>query len=324
MNSRRSFLQQAGLITAGLMLPGGFSAFAKDSKLPKKIGIQLFTMREQLDKNATETLTRIGKIGYQEVETYYGYSAGQDAGKFWGLSVKELKSLLKSLNITSPSGHYGLNHFLTEGNGKDDELKAQVEYAVELGQQYFVVPALPFPQWDEKPTADHYKFISEQLNKAAEYCHKAGLKVAYHNHFWEFKPFEGNTGTGYEVMLKNTDPGKVFFELDCFWAIKSGFDPVKLFAQAPGRFFALHVKDVDKAKPEPLVSPANADKKAMELLSMASFADVGSGAVDYKRILAKAPAAGVKHLYVEQDKIVTEPYQSITNSYNYVRNTLLV
>ena len=83
------------------------------------------------------------------------------------------------------------------------------------------------------------------------------------------------------------------------------------------------MKDIDKAKQEVLVSPENANKKAMELLSMASFADVGTGAVDFKRILAKAPAAGVKHLYVEQDRILTEPFQSITNSYKYVKNTLL-
>jgi len=320
--SRRLFLQQASLAAAGLLLPGGMQAFASGNGLPKKVGIQLYTMRDQLDKNPTDTLTRISKIGYQEVETYYGYTPGS-AGKFWGLPVKELKSLLASLNMTSPSGHYGLNNYLTEGNGKDDELKAQVEYAVELGQQYFVIPALPMAQWDATPTASHYKFISEQLNKAAEYCKKAGLKVAFHNHFWEFKPLADQAGTGYEIMLKNTDPGKVFFELDLFWAIKSGFDPVKLFAKAPGRFFALHIKDIDKAKPEVLVSPANKDKKAMELLSMASFADVGTGAVDFKRILAKAPAAGVKHLYVEQDVIKTDHFQSIANSYAYVKQQLL-
>ncbi|SHM91098.1 Sugar phosphate isomerase/epimerase [Chitinophaga jiangningensis] len=321
-HSRRLFLQQAGLATAGLLLPGGISAFAKGNGLPKKVGIQLYTMREQLDKNPTDTLTRIAKIGYQEVETYYG-TPGTYEGKFWGMPVKELKSLLSSLNMTSPSGHYGLNNFLTEGNGKDEELKAQVEYAAELGQKYFVIPALPMPQWDATPTADHYKFISGQLNKAAEYCKKSGLQVAFHNHFWEFKPLADQAGSGYDVMLNNTDPGKVFFELDLFWAIKSGYDPVKLFAQAPGRFFALHVKDIDKAKPEVLVSPATKDKKAMELLSMASFADVGTGAVDFKRILAKAPAAGVKHLYVEQDVIKTDHFQSITNSYAYVKHTLL-
>ncbi|RAJ87902.1 sugar phosphate isomerase/epimerase [Chitinophaga dinghuensis] len=320
--SRRSFLQQTGLMAAAMMLPGAVSAFAKDNGLPKKVGIQLYTLRDLLDKNAKETLISVAKIGYREVETYYGYQPG-DAGKFWGLTVKELKAILKSLDLVSPSGHYGLNHFLTKGNGKDDELKAQVEYAAELGQKYFVVPALPFPEWDTPPTADYYKFVADQLNKAAEYCKKSGLHVAYHNHFWEFKPLTDAPGTGYDIMLKNTDKSSVFFELDLFWAIKSGFDPVKLFAQAPGRFFALHVKDIDKAKQEVLVSPANADKKAMELLSMASFADVGSGAVDFKRILAKAPAAGVKHLYVEQDRITTEPYQSITNSYNYVKNTLL-
>ncbi|MBV7529079.1 sugar phosphate isomerase/epimerase [Chitinophaga sp. sic0106] len=321
-HSRRLFLQQASLAAAGLLLPGGISAFANSNGLPKRVGIQLYTMRDQLDKNPKDTLTQIAKIGYQEVETYYG-TPGVYEGKFWGVPVKELKSLLSSLNLTSPSGHYGLNSFLTAGDGKDDELKAQVDYAAELGQKYFVIPALPFPQWDATPTADHYKFIAEQLNKAAEYCKKSGLHVAFHNHFWEFKPLADQPGSGYEVMLKHTDPGKVFFELDLFWAIKSGYDPVKLFAQAPGRFFALHVKDIDKARPEVLVSPATKDKKAMELLSMASFADVGTGAVDFKRILAKAPAAGVKHLYVEQDVIKTDHFQSITNSYGYVKNTLL-
>jgi len=321
--SRRSFIQQTGLMAAGMMLPGSLFAMTGNKALPKKIGLQLYTLREELAKDPKGTLAKVAAIGYQEVETFYGYQGSGDPGEFWGLKPKALSALLKEYKLSTPSGHYQLNDYLTKGNGNADALQPQIELAAALGQQYFVVPVLPLSLWDKKLGADDYKFMAEQLNKAGEQCKKANLKIGYHNHFWEFKKLADSNSTGYEVMLKETDPSLVTFELDLFWAVKSGHDPITLFKEAPGRFFAWHVKDMDKANTASLTAAGTENKTSMELLSGVSFAEVGTGSIDFKKIFAQAKTAGVKHLFVEQDKITIDPFTSVTQSYKYVKNVLL-
>ncbi len=165
--------------------------------------------------------------------------------------------------------------------------------------------------------------MAEQLNKAGEQCKKANLKIGYHNHYWEFKPLADSPGTGYEIMLKETDPALVAFELDLFWVVKSGHDPITLFKEAPGRFVAWHVKDMDKANTASLTAAGTENKTSMELLSGVTFAEVGTGSINFSKIFAQAKLAGVKHLFVEQDKITIEPFDSVTQSYKYVKNVLL-
>lgn len=321
--SRRSFIQQTGLIAAGMMLPGALSAMTGNKALPKKIGLQLYTLRDQLAKDPKGTLAKVAGIGYKEVETFYGYQGAGDTGEFWGLKPAALSALLKKYGLNTPSGHYQLNDYLTKGNGNADALQPQIDLAAALGQQYFIVPVLPLSLWDKKLGADDYKFMAEQLNKAGEQCKKANLKIGYHNHYWEFKPLADSSGTGYDVMLKETDPSLVTFELDLFWAVKSGRDPISLFKEAPGRFVAWHVKDMDKSNTASLTATGTENKTSMELLSGVTFAEVGTGSIDFKKIFAQAKLAGVKHLFVEQDKITIEPFDSITQSYKYVKNVLL-
>lgn len=321
-SSRRSFLQQTGLLAAGLLLPRSIFAYAPDKALPKKIGLQLYTLREQLAKDAKGTLAKVGAIGFREAETFYGYQGSQDKGLFWGLTPKELKKVLADNQLSTPSGHYQLNEYLTPGNGKDDALKVQAELAAALGQQYLIVPILPLGLWEKELTADDYKHMGHQLNKAGEYCKQFNLKVGYHNHHWEFKPLAGGS-TGYEVMLKETDANLVGFELDLFWAVKSGFDPIKLFREAPGRFMAWHVKDMDKNNTGSLFATDTKGKNSQQLLGGVTFAEVGTGSIDFRKIFAQAKLAGVKHLYVEQDRITIDPIESVTKSFGYVKNTLL-
>ncbi|RFS19688.1 sugar phosphate isomerase/epimerase [Chitinophaga silvatica] len=320
-NSRRKFLRQSGLMAAAIMLSDRLTTLAANPALPKKIGLQLFTLREQLAKDPAATLAKVAGIGYQEVETFYDWSA--DKGKFWGLTPKALNALLQQHHLSTPSGHYQLNDYLTKGNGKADALQPQIDLAAALGQQYFIVPVLPLGLWDKKLTSADYGFMASQLNKAGELCKKANLKIGYHNHYWEFKQLSDVKKTGYDVLLKETDPSLVSFELDLFWAVKSGKDPVTLFKEAPGRFVAWHVKDMDKKNTASLTAPENANKTSMQLLSGVSFAEVGTGSIDFHKIFAEAKLAGVKHLFVEQDKITIDPYTSITKSYQYVKNVLL-
>lgn len=317
--SRRSFIQQTGLMAAGMMLPGALSAMTRNSALPKKIGLQLYTLRDQLSQDSKGTLAKVAAIGYNEVETFYGYEASGDKGLFWGMTPKELMAVLKQHKLTTPSGHYQLNEYLTKGDGKADALQPQIDLAAALGQQYFIVPVLPLSLWDKKLGADDYKFMAEQLNKAGEICKKSKLKIGYHNHYWEFKPLADTKGTGYDVLLKETDPSLVAFELDLFWAVKSGRDPISLFREAPGRFVAWHVKDMDKNNTTSLTAAGTENKTSMELLSGVSFAEVGTGAINFRKIFAQAKLAGVKHLFVEQDKITIDPFESVKKSYQYVK-----
>ncbi|SFD89961.1 Sugar phosphate isomerase/epimerase [Chitinophaga sp. CF118] len=322
MSSRRIFMQQAGLIAAGLMINPSDIFSRGNANTINKIGIQLYTLRDQLTKDVKGTIEQVAKTGYAHVETYYGYKGPNQEDQFWGLDPKGLKALLKANNLVSHSGHYQLNDFLTPGNGKDEALKEQLAIAAELGQEYLIVPVPPYALWD-KLTADDFKFIAAQLNKAGELAKKSGLKIGYHNHYWEFKQQPDVKMSGYEIMLKETEASLVSFELDLFWAIKAGSDPVTLFKKYPGRFPMWHVKDIDKSATDKITGGEADHKPSMEILPTVKFSEVGTGAVDFKKIFANASTAGLKYAFVEQDKITIDPFVSIKKSYDYVKNNLL-
>jgi len=305
MNNRRVFLQQTGIAAlAALLSPSILSsalAGTAEKAMANKIGIQLFTLREQLLKDVKGVIAEVAKVGYNEVETYYGYPGAYAASGFWGLDAKAFKTLLEANHLTSPSGHYNVSAFLSK-NGDDEILKSHIETAATVGQQYFVIPALP-TEIRQSGTLDDYKEMAAKFNHAAEICKKHGLKLAYHNHNFEFKD-QGNGTTGYDVLLKETDPALVNFELDLFWAVNAGLDPVAMFAKNPGRFKLWHVKDMDKT-----------DK--------AVFTEVGTGSIDFKNIFSHAKSSGLEYMFVEQDVIKGDPYQSITQSISYIRKVLL-
>ena len=309
MSTRRKFLQQTSIAAAAAFL--GQSAFAsslsRTSTLSPlegagidKLGIQLFTLRDVLNKDVKAVIPKLATIGYNNVETYYGYPGAYTTKGFWGLDAKEFKALLRDNGMSSPSGHYNVTEFLTEG-GNEEMLKNHIETAASVGQHYFVIPAVPTPVRQDG-TAEDYKKLAVKFNRAAELCKTSGLKLAYHNHNFEFKPL-GDTD-GYTTLLKETDPALVSFELDLFWAINAGKDPLILFNENKGRFKMWHVKDMDKA-----------DKNV--------YTEVGSGSINFKPIFAQAKKAGLEHIFIEQDVIKIDPYDSVTQSIGYVKHQLL-
>jgi len=305
-------------MTAGSQLGSAMELF-----LPKgvsKIGLQLYTLRDALSKDVRGTIGKVAKIGYNHVETFYGYQADQPA-KFWGLTVKELKALLVENKLETHSGHYQLNDFLTVGNGDDKALKNQIEIAAELGQQYLIVPIPPLNIWDKMTNRD-FEFMASQLNKAGELCAKSNLKVGYHNHFWEFRTL-ANGQKGYDILLKGTDPKLVTFEMDLFWIEKSGVDPMTYFKQDPGRFSMWHVKDMDKANTAKITGPGMDDKPSMDVLKGISYAEVGTGNIGYTEIFKHQQESGLKYIFVEQDVIKIDPFVSITESYTYIKRNLI-
>jgi sugar phosphate isomerase/epimerase len=291
MTTRRTFLAQAGLISAGVLIaPELLKANTKPIA-----GLQLYSLRDQLPKDVKGVIAKVARAGYKEVETF-GYS--KKSG-FWGLDAKAFSSLLKANGLTTPSGHYGMNQFFVEG--KTEDLESYIEAANNTGQTYIVVPSI---DGSVLKSASDFKKVAENLNKAAEICKKSGLQLGYHNHNFEWKPIDGTTF--YDTILKDTDPKLVHMEMDIFWVVRAGQDPVKIFEQHPGRFALCHIKDRDKQNPD-------------------INTEVGKGSIDFKTILSKGKLAGLKHFIMEQENYTNiDPYVSITESCNYMKNTLHV
>lgn len=299
MNSRRDFIKKSGIGVAGLLItPSIFNNVLFGNK--QDIGIQLFSVRDQLNQDVKLTLKKIADIGFKQVETFYGYGDKMSGKGFWGLNATELARLLKTYGLKSGSGHYNTTPYLSDGN--TEILKQQIEVANTLGQKYYTIPAMA-PNVRQNGTVDGYKKMADLFNKAGELCKNNGLSLAYHNHAFEFVPLE-NKQTGFDILLKETDVKLLKFELDIFWVVNAKVDPINLFKQNEGRFAMWHVKDMDKT-----------DDKI--------FTEVGTGRIDYKTIFEYRKLAGNELIFVEQDIIKKDPFDSISESFNYVKQNLL-
>lgn len=290
MNTRRSFIKQSGLLTAGLMMDPSDLL-----KKQKNVGIQLYSVRDEIFKDPRGVIKKIATAGYSEVEMF-GLNA---ENKFYGLTVKEFAQLLKDNKLKSPSGHYMPEKFLFE-NGNGDDVKNFCDVGNALGNKYIIIPWM---QEERRKTIDQYKALAERINKAAEICKEANLQMAYHNHDFEFADMNGQNG--YDVLLNNTDKDLVKMELDLYWVVRAGHNPVELFKKHPGRFHLWHVKDMDKQ-----------DKT--------KNTEVGNGLVDFKSIFANAKLSGVKHYMVEQENnYKPDIFTSIKTSNSYTKNKLI-
>jgi sugar phosphate isomerase/epimerase len=289
MASRKDFLRQAALIGTGFVLAPDLLL----AKSPANVGLQLYTLRNQLPHDVKGVIAKVAKAGFQHVETF-GYSA---TNGFWGLSATNFKQLLQENNLTTPSGHYGLNKLLSSGGMK--EVDTAIETAQVLGQQYITIPSI---DQNLVKTAADITSVVKKVNLAADRISEAGLKTAYHNHNFEFDTVD--SVMLYDVLLQETNAASLHFEMDLYWVVRAGQDPLKWFAKYPGRFSMVHVKDMDKQKPE-------------------LNTEVGKGSVNFKHIFSKAKLAGIKNYIVEQENFKIDPYTSISTSSNYLRNVLL-
>jgi len=324
MDDRRSFLKKTALLSTALITSNSLLSMAAEPYLNKKvreIGLQLYTIRDVLNQDVRSSIQKVAGIGYQHVETFYGYQKNDAAAKLWGLTVPELSSLLKDNQLKTYSGHYQLNDFLTIGNGDDSALKYQIDIAAALGQKYFIVPVPPVMLLDKLGKTE-FQYMAAQLNKAGELCAKAGLTVGYHNHFWEFRQL-ADGGKGYDILLNETDPELVTFELDLFWIKKSGINPIDYFEKYPKRFSMWHVKDMDKNNTAVITGGALDKAPSKDVLTGISYAEVGTGYIDFKDIFKGEKKSGLKHIFVEQDVIKIDPFTSIKQSFDYVKQNLV-
>lgn len=291
MIKRRTFLINAGLALGAIAIA---PTFAFESK-KKAIGIQLWTLRDTLPKDVKGVLAQVGKAGFTEVETF-GYAAGKG---FFGTSVKDFKSILDDNGLKATSNHFDFNSMIKDSS--TDLVQNYIETANHLGSEYVTIPYIISEL--RGTTGDDYKKLATQINKVGELCKAGGLKLAYHNHDFEFTKF-GSTN-GYEILLNETDKNLVDFEIDLYWAVRAGHDPLELFKKYPGRFKMWHVKDMDKVNPE-------------------WNAEIGTGTIDFKAIFAQAELAGMKRFYLEHESnYKPNPIESATSSFNYIKNNLI-
>jgi sugar phosphate isomerase/epimerase len=288
MPTRRDFLRQSSLLTTSLFISKEEWFFE-----PQKIGLQLYTLRNEMGKDAKGTLAKVAAQGYKTVETF-----GYGNGKWFGMNAAELRAELKSHGLTTPSGHtFPASVFLQ--NGWEEKWKPAVADAKAVGQEYIVIP------WMEeqyRTDINNFKKMAAVLNKAAEICKQTGIKLAYHNHDFEFAPLAGTNG--YDVLLKETDPKLVFFEMDIYWVSKAGKDPLAFFSKYPGRFAMWHVKDMDNT-------------------AQKNFTEVGSGVIDFKKIFTHAKQSGMKYFFVEQDQCPGAPLDSTAKSIAYLKKNIV-
>ena len=284
---RRTFIQAAAFGAVGLTTAGTFANSANATPIKgKPLALQLFSVREAVAKDLEGTLSRLRSIGYDRLEIY-GYN-----GTFFGKTPKEFKTILSNTGMSVVSSHHitGLG-MKTKGSLSDGWEKA-VEDLAGIGAKYMGCSYL-FP--DER-TAAIYDSLPALLNQSGEKSKAAGIQFFYHNHDFEFEKHRDTLV--YDFLLKGTSPELVKMELDLYWIVKAGHDPVACFEKYPGRFPLWHVKDLAAGSGD--------------------ITEVGNGTIDFDKIFAARKKAGLKTWFVEQDVSKGDMFESLKTSHDYL------
>ncbi|WP_289039421.1 sugar phosphate isomerase/epimerase [uncultured Zobellia sp.] len=246
-------------------------------------GLALYTLRDDMASDAKTTLKSVADAGYKYIE-----AAGYNDGKFYGMTPSEFKSTLKEIGLKPISSHQST---VTLENA--DAMIADVKAA---GFKYFVIPIPPMGLFTFEEVGMKMGMtggaenLANILDELGAKCKKAGLKLLYHNHDFEFKADDDGVVV-IDYLLENCNPKLVNFQMDLFWVTKAGADPVAYFKKYPKRFKIWHVKDMNEE---------------------GWFAPVGTGSIDFARILAQKKLSGMKYYMVEQDKTFKmEPLEAI-------------
>lgn len=264
---RREFIQTSAMTAAAAAL---FPSFSLEEK--KHIGLQLYTLRDVLKTDVRGIIKQVSDFGYEKIEVF-----GYNDGMLFGMKSKDFSDLVKSMGMKITSGHYGTGRTRPEAKGTlVNDWERAVSDAKEAGQEFMIIAYLQ----KEERTLDDYKKVCEMMNKAGEMCKKYGVKLGYHNHDFEF--VKTDEVIPFDLMLQSLDPTLISIEMDLYWILYAGQDPLQYFAKYPGRFEQWHIKDMDKT-----------DRKRNAL--------VGTGSVDFKSIFAKSSQAGLRNFYIEHD-----------------------
>ncbi|MEL7427826.1 MAG: sugar phosphate isomerase/epimerase [Bacteroidota bacterium] len=268
---RRTFIQTAGLLGAAGLLPA--LGCAKEDQARFKLGLQLYSINDDMNKDPIGTLKAVKAMGYEDFEIY-GFDAEQ--GTFYGIPAAEFKTVLEDLELTVSSGHYGFADFL---NKTDDELKRFVDQCIggsqALGASYITWPWIA----PEQRNMETFKQMPDILNQIGEQVNSADLGFAYHNHGFEFEDHDGENG--YDIIIGETDPELVKLQIDMYWVMHSAKQtPKELIDRYPGRFKMWHIKDMDKVTRD--------------------YTELGNGSIDYTTIMPDPDQSGLEFFYIEQ------------------------
>jgi len=279
MTNRRNFLKTTAAFAA-LTMVNPMLACAQEKKV---IGLQLYTVRDKIKQDLKSTLEALSKIGYNSVEAA-GYNAAD--GTFYGMEAKAFVELLNGLGMPLNSSHTVFEL---------DAAEKVIGDAAAAGCKYIVYPYLP----DQFRTdLDAWKATADKFNKMGEIAQKNGIRFGYHNHAFEFEKMEDQIP--YDILITQTDPSLVTFEMDLYWVTRGGQNPVDYFKKYPGRFELWHVKDMVKTDDM-------------------FFAPVGTGRMDFAGIFDEKEAAGMKYFFVEQDSFKDmDPMESVEISFQYL------
>lgn len=283
---RRNFIKNLAYTAAACSVPSLLHARPQRQAL----GVQLWTIRAYLQTDLVGSLTKLAKLGYNELELF-DYDGG-----YWGKSPKEFSKICNDLGLKIISSHYMTGRH-DKGTLKGTLLNGwqkAVDDAAAMNIPYMVCAWL---YKEERTSLDLYKELADMLNKAGATCSRSNIQLGYHSHNFEFPPIDGIVP--YDLLLQNTDKDLLKMEADLYWIIKAGINPVDYFKKYPGRFPLWHVKDMERGSEQ--------------------FAELGQGVINFDPIFAARETAGLKHWFVEQDQSTRNPFESLQMSRDFVQ-----
>lgn len=272
---------------------GQAAVSAGNPQKPTSIGLQLYSVRDEVVKGLEVLLEKIAAMGYTHIETY-----GYFGRRYFGKTIADFKNMLDKAGLASPSAHVYDPPLMQQAG--TDSWKAACEDAATLGQKYIVIP------WMEeklRPKDENgNKRLADVMTEAANIAQSFGLKFAYHNHDFEFHK-KGDEPSFYDILTSHTDKDLVLLEMDIYWVHYAGLDPIALIQQHPGRIPLWHVKDMDPQ------TRANAD--------------IGTGEINFKEIFKHRETSGLDYFFVEQENYAVSPLDSIEKGIAYVKQELV-
>ena len=286
--NRGDFLKLSGGIAMTGLTSNSILASLTNFEEPTRIktfGLQLYTLRDDFPKNPKAVLKQVAEFGYKQIESFEG-----PKGMFWGMTNKEFHSYLDEIGMKIVASHCDIT--------KDFDRKVEEAAAIEM--KYLICPWVG-PQ----KKIDNFKKIADDFNVKGEQCRKNGIRFAYHNHNYSFELLEGQLPQN--VLMDNTDPNLVDFEMDIYWVATAKSDPEVWLKKYKNRFRLCHIKDRKKNSHERDAS-----------------CDLGTGSIDFSKILKTASQNGMKYFIVEQEKYEgTTPLQSVQTGASFLKNLKL-
>lgn len=290
--NRRAFIRTTAGTTIALSQTGTLLALEADNEYRANIGIQLYTLRNELKKDAAETLKQVAAAGYKQVELF-GFP-----------DTEAMVAGAKKAGLAMNSAHFNADAVVHPKDAAMSDFSKILDQALEIGLRHLVIPYL---QESDRSSLDDYKKVAENANKAAAMAKKAGIQLSYHNHNFEFAPHEGGK-TGYQLFIDEFSP-EMRFEIDVFWVKAAGMEPAELITKLKGRVSQLHLKDLKSDFKRPsYTTDVSAD----------TFQELGHGMIPMEPIIDAARAAGVKHCHVEQDQS-PDALASVRESMGYLK-----